>query len=154
VAKRTNNDLQNIHAKNNDRVTGVPLKTGGELRCSGRVSSYCSTICTRHVSLVANLGISHEWGKDREVFTTSGTYLWSFVTYSITVNQVVVTVKLSKVMTSTCPRGTLGSVASLLIAAIFYQGNSDRNHKLWNILSTERYILHMQVLMECCYIPV
>jgi hypothetical protein len=27
-----------------------------------------------------------------------------------------------------------------------------RNHKLWNIVSTERYILHMQVLLECCYI--
>ena len=26
------------------------------------------------------------------------------------------------------------------------------NHKLWNIVSTERYILHMQVLLECCYI--
>jgi hypothetical protein len=31
-------------------------------------------------------------------------------------------------------------------------GNPDRNHKLWNIVSTERYILHMQVLLECCYI--
>ena len=29
VAKRTSNDLQNIHTKNNDRVTGTPLKTGG-----------------------------------------------------------------------------------------------------------------------------
>jgi hypothetical protein len=25
--------------------------------------------------------ISHEWGKDREVFTTSRTYPWSFLTY-------------------------------------------------------------------------
>jgi hypothetical protein len=32
------------------------------------------------------------------------------------------------------------------------QGSPDRNHKLWNIVSTERYILHMQVLLECCYI--
>jgi hypothetical protein len=24
--------------------------------------------------------------------------------------------------------------------------------KLWNIVSSERYILHMQVLLECCYI--
>jgi hypothetical protein len=43
------------------------------------------------------------------------------------------------------------SVASLLTATL-YQGNPDRNHKLWNIVSTERYILHMQVLLECCYI--
>jgi hypothetical protein len=28
--------------------------------------------------------------------------------------------------------GTLGSVASLLEATL-YQGNPDRNHKLWNI---------------------
>jgi hypothetical protein len=35
--------------------------------------------------------ISHEWGKDEEVFTTSETYPWSFVTQiSITVNQVEV----------------------------------------------------------------
>jgi hypothetical protein len=40
-------------------------------------------------------------------------------------------------------RGTLGSVVSFL-AATLYQGNPDRNHKLWNIVSTARYILHMQ----------
>jgi hypothetical protein len=28
----------------------------------------------------------------------------------------------------------------------------DRNHKLWNIVSSERYILHIQVLLECNYI--
>jgi hypothetical protein len=54
-------------------------------------------------------------------------------------------------MTSTLPKGTLGSVASL-IAATPYQGNPDRNHKLWNIVSSERYILHIQVLLECGYI--
>jgi hypothetical protein len=32
------------------------------------------------------------------------------------------------------------------------QGNHERNNKLWNIASTERDILHMQVLLECCYI--
>ena len=30
--------------------------------------------------LVRNAMISHEWGKDREVFTISGAYPWSFVT--------------------------------------------------------------------------
>ena len=29
--------------KTKDWVTRTPLKTGGELRCSGRVSSSCST---------------------------------------------------------------------------------------------------------------
>jgi hypothetical protein len=61
----------------------IPLKAGGEIRCSGRVSSSCSTSGTRRVNLVTNSVISREWGKDREVFTTSawsGTYPWSFVT--------------------------------------------------------------------------
>jgi hypothetical protein len=47
-----------------------------------------------------------------------------------------------EVMTSTSPRRTLGSVDSLL-AATLYQGNPDTNHLFWNIVSTERYILHM-----------
>jgi hypothetical protein len=50
-------------------------------------------------------------------------------------------------MTSTLPKGTLGSVASLLAAA-FYQGNPDRNHKLWNIVSTEIYI-YMYSIRNC-----
>jgi hypothetical protein len=54
-------------------------------------------------------------------------------------------------MTSTLPKGTLGSVASLL-AATPLSRKSDRNHKLWNIVSSERDILHMQVLLECSYI--
>jgi hypothetical protein len=36
---RTNHDLQNIAHKTKDRVTRTPLKTGDELRCSGRVGS-------------------------------------------------------------------------------------------------------------------
>jgi hypothetical protein len=47
-------------------------------------------------------------------------------------------------MTSTLPKGTFGSVASLL-AATFFPWNPDRNHKLWNIVSSERDILHIQV---------
>jgi hypothetical protein len=43
-----------------DRATRTPLKTGGELRCSGRVSSSCSRCGTRRVSLVPNPVISHE----------------------------------------------------------------------------------------------
>jgi hypothetical protein len=56
-----------------------------------------------------------------------------------------------EVMTLTLPKGTIDSVASL-IATTLYQGHPDRNHKLWNIVSFERDILHMQVLLECCYI--
>jgi hypothetical protein len=37
--KKTNNDLQNTTQKTKDRATRTLLKTGGELRCSGRVRS-------------------------------------------------------------------------------------------------------------------
>jgi hypothetical protein len=47
--------------------------------------------------------------------------------------------KIFEVMTSTLPKATLASVASLLAGTLF-QGNPDRNHKLWNIVSSERYI--------------
>ena len=89
--------------KSQDRVTRTPLKTGGELRCSGRVSSSSSTSGTRRVNLVTNLVTSHERGKDRKRCLRQMEHirghLWG--RYSIAVNQVMVaTVKLSKVMTS------------------------------------------------------
>jgi len=81
VQKDKQRSTKHIHVyKTKDRVTRTPLKTGGELRCSGRVSSSCFTSDTRRVNLVTNAVISHERGKDREVFTTSGTYPWSFAT--------------------------------------------------------------------------
>jgi hypothetical protein len=46
--------------KTKDRVTRTPLKTGGELRCSGRVSSSCSTSDTGRVNLVTKPVISRE----------------------------------------------------------------------------------------------
>jgi hypothetical protein len=46
--------------KTKDRVTRNPLKTGVELRCSGRVCSSCSTSGTRRVNLVTNPVISCE----------------------------------------------------------------------------------------------
>ena len=65
---------------------------------------------------------------------TSGTYPWSFVTQIFHNGQLSRggDCKIFEAMTSTLPKGTLGSVASLLAATI-YQGNPDRNHKLWNI---------------------
>ena len=44
--------------KTKNRVTRTPQKTGGELRCSRRVSSSCSTSGTHCVNLVTNLLIS------------------------------------------------------------------------------------------------
>ena len=74
------------------------------------------------------------------MLTKNGTYQWSFVTQIFHNGQPshVGDRETFKVMTSTYPIGTLGSVASLL-AVTFYQGNPDRNHKLWNIVSTKRY---------------
>jgi hypothetical protein len=40
--------------KTKDGVTRTPLKSGGEFRCSGRVSSSCSTSDTRRVNPVIN----------------------------------------------------------------------------------------------------
>jgi stalled ribosome rescue protein Dom34 len=54
--KRTNNDLHNIHIKLKIEEH-EPQKTGGELRCSGRVSSSCSTSGTRRVICKGNIFI-------------------------------------------------------------------------------------------------
>ena len=51
----------------------------------------------------------------------------------------------------TLPLQNLGFVASLL-AAILHHGNLKRRHKLWNIVSTQRDILHMHEQLEYCYI--
>jgi hypothetical protein len=61
--KKVQNDKQQStkHTyKTKDRVTRTQLKTGGELRCSRRVSSSCSTSDTHRVNLVTNPVISHE----------------------------------------------------------------------------------------------
>ena len=49
----------------------IHVKNWGERRCSGRISSSCSTSGTRRVTLVTNLVISHKWGKKRIVITTN-----------------------------------------------------------------------------------
>ena len=119
--------LTNKTHKIKDRVTRTPLKTGGELGCSARIISFCSTSDTRSVNLVTNPVISREWGKDQEVLKTSGTYPWSFVIQIFHNGQPSHggDHKIFEVMASTLPRGTIGSVASLL-EATFYQGNPDR----------------------------
>ena len=60
------------------RVTRTPLKTGGEFRCSGRVSSSCSTSDTRSANLVYGpvchpqkcymylTKIHHTWRRNKE----------------------------------------------------------------------------------------
>jgi hypothetical protein len=116
--KRTNNDLQNTIQKTKDRVRWSPVTTGDELMWSGRVGIACST--------------GHEWGNDQEVLTTSRTYSCHLGhIYSVTVSKVMVaTVKLSTWWLQ------LNHKVPLLTATLYH----DRNHKLWNIGSTERYI--------------
>jgi hypothetical protein len=58
--KRTNNHLLNNTQKNTDRETRNPLKTRDEHRCSGMVSSFCSTSGICRVTLVTNPVTSHE----------------------------------------------------------------------------------------------
>ena len=65
--------------KTKDRVTRTPLKRG-LTQVLRRVGRSFFTSDNRRVNLVTNPVISHERGKDREVFATSGTYQWSFVT--------------------------------------------------------------------------
>ena len=55
--KGTNSDLQNTTQKTTDRTTRIPLYTGGELRCSGRVRSACSTSTNGRVTLVPKLDL-------------------------------------------------------------------------------------------------
>jgi hypothetical protein len=58
--KRTNNDLQNTTQKSKDQATWTPLRTGDELRCSGRVYSSCSTSDTLVADLVKITQISSD----------------------------------------------------------------------------------------------
>ena len=82
---------------------------------------------------------------------TNETYPWSFVTYSVAANQVMAAiVKLLNDNFNLTIRNSWFSIyVASQLAATFYQGNPDMNHKLWNVGSTERYILYMQALMEC-----
>ena len=70
--------------------------------------------------------------KGRAVFMANGMYPLSFATQIFHNGQPSHDRKTFDVMTSTYQIGTLRSVASLL-AATLYQGNPDRNHKLWNL---------------------
>ena len=60
MAKRKSTKGQTTKYKTKYRVIRTPLKTGGDLIWSGRVSSSCSTSGTRRVNLVTNSVISHE----------------------------------------------------------------------------------------------
>jgi hypothetical protein len=58
VPKDKQRSTKHTH-KTKDRVTRTPLKSGGELRYSGRVNSSCSNSDTRRVNIVTNPVIRH-----------------------------------------------------------------------------------------------
>ena len=53
VQKDKQRSTKHTH-KTKDQVKRTPLNTGGELMCSGRVSSSCSISSTRRVNLITN----------------------------------------------------------------------------------------------------
>ena len=112
-----------------------------KLMCSGSESSSCSTSGNRRVNLVTNPVISHGWGKDRKVFTTSRRYPWPFVAQIFNYGE-----------PSHGDDFNLNNrnpwFSSFLVSSNPYQGNPDKNHKLWNIVSTERYIYS---ICRCCW---
>jgi hypothetical protein len=75
---RINNGRQNTPQKTKDRATRTSLKTGEELRCSGRVGISFSTNGIHRVTLVTNPVKSHGRVKDRIVITRNGTYPSSY----------------------------------------------------------------------------
>jgi hypothetical protein len=81
VQKDKQRSTKHTH-KTKDRVPKTPLKTGGELMCSGRVSSFCSTSGTRRINLVTNPVISHEWGKFWSLVTTRNFCSVVYINYS------------------------------------------------------------------------
>jgi hypothetical protein len=58
--RRTKHDLQNTTQKRKDWATRIPLKSWGEIRCSGRVSNCCSACSTRCVTLFTKPVIGHK----------------------------------------------------------------------------------------------
>jgi hypothetical protein len=61
VYKRTkDNNLQSNIQKFQDRETRTPLKSRDDIRCTGRVSSSCSTSTTRHVTLGTHPVLVHD----------------------------------------------------------------------------------------------
>ena len=47
--------------KSKDRARRIPLNTGGELRCSGRVGNSCSTSSTHRVNLFTKPDLGLSW---------------------------------------------------------------------------------------------
>jgi hypothetical protein len=117
-----------------------------ELMCSGRVGSSCSTCYSRRVNLVTNPVINHEWGKDREVLTTSGTYPWSFVTQIFhngrmsffDIRILITSLVSSNPSYSYIPQTFISTVhlfLTLIIEYVWFQNNISPNFRSQHIIS-------------------
>ena len=145
MAKRTNNGLQKTTQKTKDWPTQTPLN---QVLWKGRMYllKMWHLLCYTCYKPSDKTWMRKEpdcYYDKRNIST-----LICDTNFPVTLNQVMVaTVKLLKWWL----HNNHWLIASLLTATL-YQGHPDRNDKLWNIETTERYILHMQVLLECCYI--
>ena len=75
--KRTSNNLQNITQKTKDYAIQIPLKTGGEVECSGKVGKFPSaTVCYSCYKSGHKSGLRKGHGHDRMlvVFITISAY--------------------------------------------------------------------------------
>ena len=76
IDNRTNNYLQNTTQKTKDRAALTPLKTGGELRYSIRVSSFCSTSETCRAMSLSTCNRFILWCTIREILYYSSYIRW------------------------------------------------------------------------------
>ena len=76
MAKKSTKGQTKIY-KTKDRVTRTPLKTGVELRCSGRISISCSTSDTRRANLVDKKSLKTQLGNRKLPIKKGQTMQWS-----------------------------------------------------------------------------
>jgi hypothetical protein len=133
---------------------------GNDLGCSGRVNIFCSTRGTRRDTLVLNPVISHDWGKDREMLTTSGNNLLLFFIYINVVRFNIATfVCLSQAMTcisKTLFRGIYFVLNGLSERWLSVSLNFDYFMELFELIGREWLLgdvtIPTQVIMydQCC----
>ena len=134
--KRTNNYLQNTtHETKIEQHESLKIREWAQVLWKDRQF----LLHQWHSSFTLSTKRVNEWRKERIMISTNGTPV--VIYNSVSINQVMKDFKLTT--------RNLG-FSSFLVSS--NQDNHDRNHKLNDIVSTERYILHIQVLLKCCHI--
>ena len=75
MAKRSTKGQTTIYKTHKDRATRTSIKTGGELRCSGRIGSSCSTSSTYRATQGTNHPSLFEKGRGKPMFLPPLTYV-------------------------------------------------------------------------------